>query len=661
VKNWTIGKRIAIGFALILAVMSVVGSFAAYNMNRAEANARTIASQSVPENIIGASLSSSFGMARVATRDYMLNYDPACLEKAEKAFADMNTTFAQAKTLSTDHPELTQLAAGLKQAEPAFREDEELVAKMGVAGGNYITARDAAAQNAIDLNAALAKIVTGEKLQYDEEAAKTNALAAQLAAPFAAYQQASELQLEANLARVSNWKAQTFRDVTMMDDCLAQIGKMEQSIAALVPLVTTASGKTDLATCTQLLGTYKSTIEQLKSSFVVFFENSKRRTEVGTTANKYIEEILSGSSSRAQLSAVVSSDKLGRSTVFVIAGIITAFLLGIIAALVITRDTTRTLRHVSDALNDSTSQVVATSGQLSSASRTLAEGASEQASSLEETSSSLEEMAAMTKRNSENTLKANELAKEARTAADKGVDDMRTMATAMEAIKVSSDDIAKIIKTIDEIAFQTNILALNAAVEAARAGEAGMGFAVVADEVRNLAQRCAQAAKETSGKIEGAITKAGQGVEITSKVAAVLNEIVTKVRQVDELVTEVAGASREQTDGIAQINMAVVQMDKVTQGNAATAEESAAAAEELNSQTQVMRESVADLLQLVGGQGGATAGRAAVHVRRTQISRPAAKRSAPEPGRNGNGHGHPARATEKQRNEIPMEGDFKDF
>ena len=213
----------------------------------------------------------------------------------------------------------------------------------------------------------------------------------------------------------------------------------------------------------------------------------------------------------------------------------------------------------------------------------------------------------MTKRNSEHARQANELAKEAREAADKGVGDMQTMAAAMDAIKVSSDDIAKIIKTIDEIAFQTNILALNAAVEAARAGEAGMGFAVVADEVRNLAQRSAQAAKETAGKIEGAITKTGQGVEISAKVAAALTEIVSKVRQVDDLVTEVSGASREQTEGITQINTAVSQMDRVTQSNAATAEESAAAAEELNAQAEVMKQSVAELLQLVGGQTNAGA------------------------------------------------------
>jgi methyl-accepting chemotaxis protein len=169
-------------------------------------------------------------------------------------------------------------------------------------------------------------------------------------------------------------------------------------------------------------------------------------------------------------------------------------------------------------------------------------------------------------------------------------------------LEAAGDDIAKIIKTIDEIAFQTNILALNAAVEAARAGEAGMGFAVVADEVRNLAQRSAQAARETADKIEGAIGKTAQGVEISTRVAAVLNDIVVKVRQVDELAAEVAGASREQTQGITQIATAVSQVDKVTQSNAATAEESAAAAQELHSQSDALESALARLQQLVGAQ-----------------------------------------------------------
>ncbi len=319
---------------------------------------------------------------------------------------------------------------------------------------------------------------------------------------------------------------------------------------------------------------------------------------------------------------------------------------GILLAFFIGRSITRSVAAVASALADGSRQVTSAAGQVSASSQTMAETASEQAASLEETSSSLEEMASMTQRNAENAQKAHELAAGARAAADSGATEMQAMATAIDTIKASSDDIAKIIKTIDEIAFQTNILALNAAVEAARAGEAGMGFAVVADEVRTLAQRSAQAAKETAEKIEGAIANTGQGVEISRKVLSALNDIVTRVRQVNELVADVAGASREQTQGIGQLNNAVSQMDKATQSNASGAEETASSAEELNAQAVTMMESVQDLLQLVGGRewaGEEPTRQLARSPSRFGAGRPgAARRASSNHGTNGTGSGNGA-------------------
>ncbi len=279
---------------------------------------------------------------------------------------------------------------------------------------------------------------------------------------------------------------------------------------------------------------------------------------------------------------------------------VSALLLGVGLSGIIARSITRPLQVITGGLSDGAEQVSAAAGQVSGSAQSLAEGASEQAASLEETSASIEELTSMTRRNSDSASEAKKIAAETRAAADAGAGDMERMKGAMDAIKLSSGEIAKIVKTIDEIAFQTNILALNAAVEAARAGEAGMGFAVVAEEVRALAQRSAQAAKESAGKIEDSVSKSENGVAISAKVAESLQQIVDRARRVDALVAEIATASQEQTQGIGQVNTAVSQMDQVTQSNAGAAEESAAAAEELSAQATQLRSIVQELGLLVG-------------------------------------------------------------
>jgi methyl-accepting chemotaxis protein len=242
---------------------------------------------------------------------------------------------------------------------------------------------------------------------------------------------------------------------------------------------------------------------------------------------------------------------------------------------------------------------------VSQSGKNLAEGASSQAASLEETSASLEEIASMARRNAEGAQKAKTLAGETRVAAETGTIEVKAMNQAMDAINSSSVGIAQIIKTIDEIAFQTNILALNAAVEAARAGEAGAGFAVVADEVRSLARRSASAAKETADKIADSVAKSQQGVAACQQVSARLQEIAGKSRGVDEFVGEIAVASSEQTQGIEQLNRAVSQMDQVVQATAAQAEEGASVAHELTGQSESLRTCVVNLAGIVGGKRAA--------------------------------------------------------
>jgi methyl-accepting chemotaxis protein len=350
------------------------------------------------------------------------------------------------------------------------------------------------------------------------------------------------------------------------------------------------------------------------------FDAMRAAVATATTLHEQMETLVDGPVRKAQQAGLAELDKLVQFNRDLAAGTVresntqgafikkfslVAMLVGTLVAaalgFLITRAITRPIQRVTAQLSAGAEQTAAAAAQVSTSSQSLASGASEQAASLEETGASLEELSSMTKRNADSAASAKSLSSETRAAAEAGHSDMTEMRQAMDAIKTSSSDIAKIIKTIDEIAFQTNILALNAAVEAARAGEAGAGFAVVADEVRALAQRSARSAKETASQIEVAIQNGEHGVRISDKVAASLDVIVGKARQVDELVAQIATASSEQTQGIGQINSAVRQMDKVTQDNAANAEETAAAAEELTAQSITLTESVDELHVLIDG------------------------------------------------------------
>jgi len=265
----------------------------------------------------------------------------------------------------------------------------------------------------------------------------------------------------------------------------------------------------------------------------------------------------------------------------------------------VVRSLNRALRQAITELTEGAGQVASASAQVASSSQALAQGSSEQAASLEETALSSTEITSMTRKNAENSAMAASLMTDVDHRVAEGNQTLQQMVQSMQEITGSSDKISKIIKVIDEIAFQTNILALNAAVEAARAGEAGMGFAVVADEVRSLAQRSAQAAKDTASLIEESIAKSNEGGARLERVGEVIRAITDSTVKVKTLVDEVNLGSQEQARGIEQISKAIAQMDHVTQSTAASAEESASASQELSAQAEAMKHAVGKLSQLV--------------------------------------------------------------
>lgn len=289
------------------------------------------------------------------------------------------------------------------------------------------------------------------------------------------------------------------------------------------------------------------------------------------------------------------------SNTIILTTLITSFILLIYLGLTITKIITVPIIEAVDQLEEGATQVAEASRQLSAASEQLAQGSTEQAAAIQETSASIEESDSMVKQNAENTQQAAALANDTRKFADRSSDEMDKMLLSMEELQKSSDEIAKVIKVIDDIAFQTNILALNAAVEAARAGDVGKGFAVVAEEVRNLAQKSAQATKDTAVIIEKNITLSQQNMEATQLVNKDIKEIDLQAKKVSELLNEIAVASNEQAQGIDQIDKAILQMEQVLQSNASTAEESASASHELSSQAASVKDIVNSLFIMVEG------------------------------------------------------------
>jgi methyl-accepting chemotaxis protein/methyl-accepting chemotaxis protein-1 (serine sensor receptor) len=315
-----------------------------------------------------------------------------------------------------------------------------------------------------------------------------------------------------------------------------------------------------------------------------------------------LDKVVIRLSARAGELAAAENFSAGRQRTIIVVVVLAGFAL--LAAITIgyVRRLNRVLRSAAKQLLSGAGEIAAAAAEVSTSAQSLAQGTSEQAASLQETSASGHEISAMAHRNNENSGLVAGLAEQSHAHCVEANGTLQQMMAAMQGIGASSDKISKIIRIIDEIAFQTNILALNAAVEAARAGEAGMGFAVVADEVRNLAQRCASAARDTAPLIEDSMARAGEGRASVDQVARSIRTLTDESLQVKDLVDEVNTGSQEQARGIEQMATAIAQMQQVTQTAAASASASAAASQQLTAQSQCLNDIARQLAVLVGSE-----------------------------------------------------------
>jgi methyl-accepting chemotaxis protein len=612
-KQFTIGKRITLGFSTVIAITLAVGAFAIVAMWQSLKGANIMAQDYVPEVDIASRISAAMAEVRVNGRSYQFTGEKTYLEAGRKALDDVKKGVQDAEALANKSAVLVKLKEQVKDAPKLIADYETLLGETEKADLRRDKIQADALAAATAATKELDDLITdqGAKLKQEIADKKDPAALAERQTKLMEFNRVVDVL---NAARIANFKSQAQRDAKILAAAVESFAQADQIMVAVQPLVKTAEGIRDFTDGRAALKAYG---EALQAQIAVAAEVdaiSTRRGAAAKAVETFAVTLQEAAEKGAASVAASSASGLKTASTATVLGVSAAVVIGLVIAFLIVRSIGKVLREISETLAAGADQTASAAAQISSSSQSLAEGASEQAASLEETSASLEEITSMVKRNAEAAAKAKEVAGQTRTAADVGTNDMVEMEAAMNDIRTSSAEVAKIVKDIDEIAFQTNILALNAAVEAARAGEAGMGFAVVADEVRNLAQRSAKSAKETALKIEDAISKSERGVQISGRVAASFTQIAGKTREVDQFVAEIALASSEQAQGIQQVSVAVSQMDKVTQSNAATAEEAASASEELNSQAVSVSQTVAELERLVGGAKAAPAAESHAHA-----------------------------------------------
>ncbi|MDP0499805.1 MAG: methyl-accepting chemotaxis protein [Verrucomicrobiota bacterium JB022] len=575
-------------------LIAALGSFAFWRMDQATNTSHHLGSVVIPRaNDVSAILNTTSGI-NLSTRSFGLTGDARYLEQARQQNTQLQAQWEEAADRFDNTAEATQ--ARFDSAEKAYRDYWSLFESTAttVAQANLIRSElDAQAVTATETITAYVA-----RLQALADAAEAGDLERE--------RYLQELIQVQRIGRYMNQlRAENFRSQSRNEDIAAETldSISSQIVRSIEAASVLAQGSADAQAQQQKIRdavtAYKAGLVELQSVSANLRELQRQRTERNTAAQSALAALFDDSVLETQTASASEQELLQTSAKQLLSVVALAVVFSAAWCWFSSSRIYKRLKEITDFVFNGAEQVASAATQVSTTSQVLAEGASEQAETLEETSATLEEISATTARNAEHARSANATANAARSAAENGAAKMTEMSQAMQAIELSSNEVANIVKTIDEIAFQTNMLALNAAVEAARAGEAGAGFAIVAEEVRSLAKRSAEAARESALRIDEAKSRSRQGVVLSQAVMDSLKDIVVKAREVDQLVEAISIASEEQSQGVTQVTAGVTQMDKVTQSNAASATESASAAEELSAQSEDLREAISQLWAMI--------------------------------------------------------------